>query len=463
MTGQHFDITILGGGPAGYQAAIRAAQLGKKVALVEARHLGGICLNHGCIPTKTIKSSVDLLQRIKQAKAYGLEVGEVRADVPAIIARKTKVVNLLKGSISQLLHGYGITVFEGWGRFASPRQIIVDLNTGEEICLTSAKVILATGSRAVLPKLFTPFQDIIMTTDEILNISKAPSSLLIIGAGAIGVEMAFIMAGLGTTVTLIEALDRILPKEDAEMSEYLTRMLKRQRIKVITGSTVQDVQYNNEFTIRLSDGQELQGEAMLVAAGRAPNLDKLALETIGLNEGHSYLQTNERMETTVPGIYAAGDISGGWLLAHVASAEGITAAENAAGLNSILDYRVIPRCTFSMPEFAAVGLTTEEAKEKYPIQIVTFPFKGLGMAQAMGEWEGLVKLVVHTQTEQILGGHIIGPHASDLIAEITLAMQHNITASGIAQTIHTHPTLSEAIQETAQEALGKAIHVLPRQ
>lgn len=461
MSTQHFDITILGGGPAGYQAAIRAAQLGKIVALIEARHLGGICLNHGCIPTKTIKSSVDLLLKIKQAKSYGLEVGEVRPNVSAIIARKDKVVNLLKGSIMQLLKGYGITIFEGWGRFQSAQQILVTTNSGEEIQFTTEKVIIATGSRPVLPKLFTPWQDKIMTTDELLNISEAPTSLLIIGAGAIGVEMAFILAGLGTNVTLVEALARILPKEDAEMSEYLTRMLKRQRVKVITGSAVQDVQYDNGFTIRLTDNHELQGQAMLVAAGRAPNLEKLALESVGLDGSQGYLKVNKHMETAIPGIYAAGDICGGWLLAHVASAEGITAAENAAGLNSSLDYRVIPRCTFSMPEYAAVGLTTEEAKENGPFRTVSFPFKALGMAQALGEWEGLVKLIVHEQTEQILGGHIIGPHASDLIAEIALAMQHNITVTGITETIHTHPTLTEAISETALAALGKAIHVLP--
>jgi len=458
-----FEITVIGGGPAGYQAAIRAAQLGKKVALIEARHLGGICLNHGCIPTKSLKSSVDLLQKIKQAKSFGIEVSEAKPDLPAIIARKNKIVNLLKSSIAQLLQGYGVAVFEGWGSFLSHRQIAVKLNSGEEIQLNTQKSILATGSRAVLPKLFLPWQDKIMTTDEILQISELPASLVIVGAGAIGVEMAFIMAGLGCNVTLIEVLERILPKEDAEMSDYLARMLKRQRIKLITGSAIERVDHTEEgFVLGLANGQSVQGQALLVAAGRAPNLEGLALEKIGLDASTGgYIKVNEKMETAVPGVYAAGDVSGGWLLAHVASAEGIVAAENAAGLDSSLDYRVIPRCTFSMPEYAAVGLTAQEAKEKYPVKEVSFPFKALGMAQAMGEWEGLVKLVIHADTEQILGGHIIGPHASDLISEIALAMRHKIPASGIAETIHTHPTLSEVVQETALASMGQAIHILP--
>lgn len=461
MTEQYYDIAIIGGGPAGYHAAIRASQLGKKVLLLEARHLGGICLNHGCIPTKTIKSSVDLLQRMKQAKTYGLEIGDAKADIPSIIARKDKVVGLLRGGIAQLLKGNGVTVIEGWGRFVSERRIAVTLQNGEETQVSCGRIIIASGSRAVLPRSFEPWQDKIMTTTELLNYRSALASLIIVGAGAIGVEMAFIMAGLGVDVTLVEAMERILPQEDREMSEYLTRMLKRQRVKVLTGTSIQDIQYQGAFAAKLSDGQVLQSEAMLVAAGRAPNLENLAPETAGLVSSQGYLRVNQRMETNVPGIYAAGDICGGWLLAHVAAAEGTVAAENAAGLNSSLNYRVIPRCTFSMPEYAAVGMSAEEAGQKYPISTVTYPFKSLGMAQAMGEWEGLTKLVVHQKTGEILGGHIIGPHASDLIGEISLAMQHNITAAGIAETIHAHPTLSEAVQETAQGILGKAIHILP--
>lgn len=456
-----FDVVFLGGGPAGYQGAIRAAQLGRRVAVVESRHLGGVCLNRGCIPTKTIKASVDVLYRARRAKDYGLEIdGSVRPDIGAIIARKEKVVGLLRGGVAQLFRGNGVALYEGRGRLAAPGELVVE-GEGSTVRLKAKKVVLATGSRPLLPGPFAGDKQGVLTTDDILNIGAVPVSLLIAGAGAIGVEMASIMAELGSTVTLLEMEGRILPREDAEMAAYLTRMLKRQKVKIITGVSVTEVESGDQVRLALSDGRTLEGEAVLVAAGRKPNIEEIGLEETGLGPEGGSLAVNERMETAVAGIYAAGDITGGWLLAHVAFAEGIVAAENAAGLERRMDYRVVPRCIFSIPEYGAVGLPEEEAKERFPATSFSFPLKSLGMAQAMGEWEGLVKLVVHQKTGVILGGHIIGPHAGDLIAEIALAMRQGIPARGIVDTIHTHPTLSEAVLEAAQAACGQAIHILP--
>lgn len=460
MPHETFDITFLGGGPAGYQGAIRAAQLGMRVAVVELGQLGGVCLNRGCIPTKTIRASVDLLYHARRAKEYGLEIGSVSADIGAVIARKEKVVGLLRGGISQLLRANGVILYEGRGRLVSPVELLVE-SEGVTTLLKTSKIVVATGSRPLLPGPFSGHKQGVLTTDDILNISAVPGSLLIVGAGAVGVEMASIMAGLGCNVTLLETADRILPREDSEMTAYLTRMLKRHRIKIITGVTVTEVEPGDRVRLTLSDNRVMEGDAVLVAAGRALNIESIGLDEVGLSQADSPLAVNDRMETAVPGIYAAGDVTGGWMLAHVAFAEGIVAAENAAGLESRINYRVIPRCVFSIPEYGAVGLSEEEAREQFPAASFSFPLKSLGMAQAMGEWEGMVKLVVHKETDEILGGHIIGPHAGDLVAEIVLAMRQGIPAKGIVETIHIHPTLSEAVLETAQAACGQAIHILP--
>lgn len=460
MPNDKFDVTFLGGGPAGYQGAIRAAQLGMRAAVVEFGQLGGVCLNRGCIPTKTIKASADLLYRARRAKEYGLEIGAVNVNIEAVIARKEKVVGLLRNSVSQLLRGNSVTLFEGRGRLVSPVELLVE-SEGGTTKLKTNKIVIATGSRPLLPGPFAGQKQGVLTTDDILNIRAVPGSLLIVGAGAAGVEMASIMAELGSSVTLLEMADRILPREDSEMTAYLTRMLKRQKVKIITGVAVTEVEPGDRVRLTLSDSRVIESEAVLVAAGRKLNIEDIGLAEAGFSQGDGPLTVNERMETAVPGIYAAGDITGGWMLAHTAFAEGIAAAENAAGLNSRMDYRVVPRCYFSIPEYGAVGLSEDEAKELYPAVSFSFPLKSLGMAQAMGEWEGMVKLVVHKDTGEILGGHIIGPHAGDLIAEIALAMRQGIPAKGIMETIHIHPTLSEAVLETAQAACGQAIHIMP--
>ncbi|MCX5919534.1 MAG: dihydrolipoyl dehydrogenase [Deltaproteobacteria bacterium] len=460
MAEEIYDVVFMGGGSSGYQGAIRAAQLGCRAAVIESRDLGGVCLNRGCIPTKTIKASVDVLHLARRAREYGLQGDSPRPDIAAIIARKDKVVGLLRGGIAQLFRKNGVSLYEGCGRLLSPEELEVAAESGSTR-IRAKKIVIATGSRPLVPEPFSGNKKGVLTTDEILALSAIPASLVIVGAGAIGVEMASIMAGLGSAVTLVEVEGRILPREDAEMSAYLARMLKRQKIKIMTGVKVTEVTPGQKIKLSLSDGRVLEGDTVLVAVGRVPNIEGIGLEKVGLGGTRGPIPVNEHLQTATPGIYAAGDVIGGWLLAHIAFCEGIVAAENSAGLASRMDYRVVPRCVFSLPEYGAVGLSEEEAKERFPTRAFRFPLKSLGMAQAMGEWEGLVKLVVNEKNGQILGGHIIGPHAGILLAEIALAMRHGIPARGIMETIHTHPTLSEAVLVAAQAACGQAIDMLP--
>lgn len=460
MDEKSFDVAFLGGGSAGYKGALRAAQLGCRVAVIESRDLGGVCLNRGCIPTKAIRASVDALLKARRAKDYGLQVDVVWPDIRAIIARKDKVVGLLRNGIAQLFRKNGVSLFEGHGKLLSPDELEVETKGGV-VRLRAKKVVIGTGSRPILPRPFVGHDRGVFTTDDLLDIAAIPESLLIVGAGAIGVEMASIMAGLGSMVTLLEMEKTILPREDGEMSAYLTRMLKRHNVRIMTGISVTELVPGEKMRITLSDGRVLEVDAVLVATGRAPNVERTGLEKIGLDVTKGSLLVNDRMETAIPGLYAAGDVIGGWLLAHVAFSEGIVAAENAAGMESRMDYRVVPRSIFSIPEYAAVGLSEEEATERFSTKAISFPIKSLGMAQAMGEWEGLAKLVVNEKNGEILGGHIIGPHASDLITEVALAMRHNIPAKGVLETIHIHPTLSEAVFGAAQAACGQAIDLLP--
>ncbi|KAF1085049.1 Dihydrolipoyl dehydrogenase [Sporotomaculum syntrophicum] len=455
-----YDVVFLGGGPAGYQGAIRASQLGGRVAVVEQEYLGGVCLNRGCIPTKALRASVEVLRLARKSKSFGINVENVIPNVPAMIARKNRVVELLRGGIEYLFEQNRVDLYQGIGRLLEPGVLEVN----EEDGLTkvyACKVVLATGSRTSRPGFLTGEQPGVLTTDDILEMTAAPASLLVLGGGAVGVEMAVIMVELGSKVTLLEREDRILPREDAEAAAYLQSLLKRRKVKVLTGARVEQVQGDQNVTVTLAGGDTLSAEKLLLAAGRKVNAENIGLENIGMPVDGKPLQVDEHMLTGVPGIYAAGDLAGKTWLAHGAFAEGITAAEHALGRPAAMDYRVVPRCVFSTPEFAAVGMSEEEAKAQYNVKSVTFPFRSLGMAQAMGDWEGMVKLVVDSKTEQLLGGHIVGPHAGDLIAEVALAMQNKIGIRGIVETIHTHPTLSEAVLETAQGVLGLAIHMDP--
>ncbi|MDD5094937.1 MAG: dihydrolipoyl dehydrogenase [Dehalococcoidia bacterium] len=459
---ERYQIAFLGGGPAGYQGAIRAAQLGVRVAVVEEKLLGGVCLNKGCIPTKTVRASAEIGRSMRRAQEYGFQPVEAIPDMTAIIARKERVVASLRWSIERLFQAHRIDLVEGKGRLISPHKIEVEKD-GHADLVEAEKVVISTGSRPATPPAFQQEPGIFLA-DEIFNITSLPSELLVVGGGAIGVEMAAIFQELGTQVTLIEAENRLLPSEDAEMSDYLQGIFRRRRVKTICGVQIESATKNgDQFSMKLSDGATITSGAVLLAVGRHLNIDGIGLEDVGIDVHKGHIKVDEHLQTTMPGVYAAGDAIGGWLLAHVAFAEGICAAECALGRESRMDYRVVPRSIFSMPEYSAVGLSEEEAQNTHNIKVARFPFKSLGMGQAMGEVEGLVKIITDSQTDQILGAHIIGAHASDLVSEIALSMQASVPSSVIMETIHIHPTLSEAVLEVAQALHGQAIHIPPQE
>jgi dihydrolipoamide dehydrogenase len=457
-----YDIVFLGAGPAGYQGAIRAAQLGARVAVVEDRHLGGVCLNWGCIPTKTVRASAEVGRAMRRAGEFGYRPVDVVPDMKAIIARKDRVVSALRGSIGRLFQAYQISVVEGRGRLLAPNRIEVEKD-GVRRLVESTKVVISTGSRAAGLAIF-PGHPRVLLADDLLNVGFLPANLLVIGGGSVGVEMAAIFRELGSQVTIVEALGRLLPHEDAEMAEYLQSMLRRRKVKVICGGRVSAVNEKADgFKVVLADGTELCPDTVLLAVGRHFNTDGIGLVEAGVALENGRVVVDRHMRTSVPGVYAAGDVVGGWLLAHVAFAEGICAAEHAMGMNSAMDYGSVPRCVFTSPEYGAVGVSEEEARSGHAVKVARFPFKSLGMGQATGELEGLVKIVADAQTDRILGAHIIGPHAADLIAEIALAMRADVPSRLIMETIHSHPTLSEAVLEVAQALHGRAIHQLPQE
>ncbi len=461
-----FDMAFLGGGPAGYQGAIRAAQLGAKVAVVEEKFLGGVCLNWGCIPTKTVRASAEAGRTLRRAREFGFQPVEARPDLAAIIARKDRVVNTLRGSIGRLFQAHQITLIEGRGRLTATGGVEVEHNH-QQTLVHANKVVVATGSRPAGLPIF-PKHPRIFLADEALNLNFLPKHLLVVGGGSVGVEMAAIFRELGAEVTLVEALERLLPNEDAEMADYLQGVLKRRKVKILCSARITAVSGGDAlvapaspFKVMLADGTELNPDTIILAVGRKPNTEGLGLAEAGVELSSGRIMVDEHLQTNRPGLYAAGDVVGRWSLAHVAFAEGICAAEHALGRNSAMDYRVVPRCVFTIPEYAAVGVSEAEAQKQQPVKVARFLFKSLGMGQATGELEGLVKIIAHAPTDQILGAHIVGPHAAEMIAELALAMRADLPSRVIMETIHSHPTFSEAVLEVAQALQGQAIHQPP--
>ena len=381
-------------------------------------------------------------------------------DLAAIIARKDRVISALRASIGRLFQAHRIALFEGRGRLATNGGIELD-HDGQPTLVKSNKVVVATGSRPARLPIF-PNHPRILLADEALNLSFLPKQLLVVGGGSVGVEMAAIFRELGVEVTLVEALERLLPNEDAEISDYLHGVLKRRKIKILCSARINSVtEAAEQFKVTLTDGTELNPDTIILAVGRKPNTDNLGLSELGVELNNGRIAVDRHLQTNRPGVYAAGDVIGGWQLAHVAFAEGICAAEHALGQDSAMDYRVVPRCVFTIPEYAAVGVSEAEAQSHQPVKVARFPFKSLGMGQATGELEGLVKIIAHAQTDQILGAHIVGPHAAEMIAEIALAMRASLPSRRIMETIHSHPTFSEAVLEVAQALHGRAIHQPP--
>ncbi len=455
-------VGIIGAGPGGYVAALKAAQLGAEVVVIEDTEVGGTCLNRGCIPTKTLLASTELYSKIKEMDKFGLQLqGEVIPRLDWMMQRKKKVVETQVKGIKGLFKSWGVQLKSGRGRLTAPDRIVVESGEGtEEISID--RVIIATGSRPAEIPVF-PFdgKNILSSTDA-LELQEIPKSMLIVGAGVIGCEFACIFRELGTEVTIVELLPRAVSTEDEEISELLQRELKKKKIKLFTEVKAEKVEIRDDGVHTfLSNGKEIVTEKVLVSIGRAFNTEDLGLEELGIQKGQrGEVKVDEKMRTSLEGVYAVGDVTGGILLAHVASKEGIVAAKNIMGAEEKMDYSTVPAAIFTSPEIASVGLREYQAKEK-GIDYITghFQFRALGKAHAMGEISGLIKVIADRKTDKVLGVHIIGPHASDLIHEAALAIKASLKVKDIAETIHAHPTLSEGLMEASEDVHGMAIHM----
>jgi len=452
-------IVIIGGGPAGYVAAIRASQLGGEVILIEKDKVGGTCLNVGCIPTKSLVACAELFFTMKKAASFGIEAKDIRADLATIVQRKDKIVSRLVGGVEFLLKKNKVEILQGEGQLKNPEKIEVTTAKGPREQIDYDQLILATGSKSAIPQSFNFDGKNVLSSKELLSLSKLPSHLLIVGGGVIGVEFASIFQALGSQVTIVEMLPRLIATEDEEISRQLSKELTKQGIKIKLQTEIERINIGTSgVSCSLGSGEQISCEKVLVAVGRKPNTE--GFPEIGLKIEDGYVQVNERMETNLKNIYAIGDITGPPLLAHKASKEGLVAAENALGGDAAMEYRVVPNCIFTIPEVASVGLSEAKAKEEgHEISLGKFPFSALGRAHCLGETQGLVKIVADKETEEVLGIHIIGPHASDLIAEAALGIQMEATVEELQETIHAHPTLPEALSEAAHTLHGRGIHI----
>jgi dihydrolipoamide dehydrogenase len=460
-----YDVAIVGGGPGGYVAAIRAAQLGGRVALVEKDRVGGVCLNRGCIPTKALVRSVNSLREARTAAQFGIIVSEPAFDFAAILAHKDAVVAKLVGGVESLLRAHRVDLYPGSGTIVRPDLVRVISPDSAITELVARHVIVATGSVAGRPPIAGLDTPGVLIGEEILNLDQVPTSLIVIGGGVVGLEFASIFQTLGSQVTVIEMLPALLPAVDQEISQRYGIYLRKSGTRVFLQARVEAIRPTETGQVSVffsTDGREQHEEAerVLVATGRVPFSDGLGLEALGVRVEKGAVVTNERLQTNVPGVYAVGDVTGRVMLAHVASRQGEVAVENILGHPAEIDYHAVPNCVFTDPEIAGVGLTEQEAKEQnLECEVAKFPFIASGKALAMGQTAGLVKLICEQGSGKVLGMHVLGAHASDLIAEGTLAVQLGATAKDIADTIHAHPTLPEATMEAAKlAAYGAAIH-----
>jgi len=462
MTPTHYDVAIIGGGPGGYVAAIRAAQLGKKTVIIERAALGGICLNWGCIPTKALLKSAEVLRSAQKAKKYGVSVGDVGVDFPAVIGRSRQVAESLSKGVDFLMKKNKVNVIAGSARLLGDGQVLIDTDTQ----ISADNIIIATGARP-RPMPGASFDGtVIISSKEAMNLPEIPKRLVIVGAGAIGVEFADFYAAMGSQVTLIEMLPQLLPIEDEEVSAELEKLFKRKKIKALTETRVENISIsNNQARIKVRTKKdeilELEADRVLVAIGVQGNVEDLGLNSAGVDLEKGWIKTNKYMQTSASGIYAIGDVAGPPWLAHVASHEGITAVEHLAGLNvKPMSYDNVPGCTYCSPQVASIGLTEKAAREAgYELKIGKFPYRVSGKAMAAGETDGFTKLIFDAKYGELLGAHIIGAEATELIAEIGIARSLEVTHEAILETMHAHPTLSEMISEATGLALDRGIHL----
>ena len=461
------DIIVIGGGPGGYVAAIHASQLGARVTVVEKERLGGTCLNKGCIPTKVLYKNAEIINQLKSINEFGISIDAYMVNMPDMIKRKQNIVTRLTDGVGQLLKANSVEVVYGTAKLVEKGIVEVTGSNGEIFKLQGKNILISTGSRPAIPPIPGAELPGIMSSDDILEGESIPKSLTIIGGGVIGIEYAGIFSALGAEVTVIEFLPRILANLDGEISKRIPLFLKKKGITFETETRVKEIKEADHGFDILAEGKkgekQIHSEAVLISTGRRPNIDGLNLDTLGVAYDKKGIKVDEHFSTNVPGIYAIGDAVGGYMLAHVASEEGKVAVENILGLESHMNYSAVPSCVFSFPEIATVGLAEEEAQIKgISYNSGKFMFGANGKAMAMGEEEGFIKVLNEKETGIIIGVHIIGPHASDLIQEGVLAVQNKMTVEEISKTIHAHPTLSEAFVEAALAAENKAIHVMPR-
>ncbi len=467
MGPREFDLVILGGGPAGYVAAIRAAQLKFKTAIVESERLGGVCLNWGCIPAKALLKSAELHLEMRRLRQFGIEAEVKGLNFSRIIARSRQVADRSSMGVEYLIKTNGVEKIEGKGRLVAPNEIEVVGKGSYEVKerLRARHIVVATGGH---PKSLPGVEfdgERIITYKEAISLGAQPESLVVIGAGAIGVEFAFFYAALGTKVTLLEMLEQVLPLEDAEIADALAKSLSKLGIEIHTSAPVKSVQKTDTGVTIIAQGSKeeiaLHGDMALVAIGIGGNTEGLGLEGLGVKLERGFVVVNEKCQTNVPGIWAIGDVIGPPLLAHVASREAICCIEEIAGLMPApIDYESIPACTYSQPQVASVGWTEKMCREKgIETRTGKFPFVASGKARAAGDIEGFVKVIYDAQNGRLLGAHLIGSGVTELIAELTLARTHQMTGKDILRSLHPHPTLSEAVMEATAAALGEAIHL----
>ena len=458
-----YDVGIIGGGPGGYVAAIKAAQLGGSVCLIEKGEWGGTCLNRGCIPTKTLFAVANLATQVQEASAFGVNIsGEATIDYAQVLDHKASVIKQLTGGIAQLLKANGVDTHNGTATLTDRNTIVVSKPDGTTEQLHAKNIIIATGSEPAELPVFEIDEEQVLTTTGILNLTKLPESLLIVGGGVSGCEFASIFSALGCQVTVLELLPTILATEDVQVIRHIQLFMKRKGIAIHTGAKLTHVKKSeSDVTAVLESGEEITAEKMLISIGRRYNTENMGLEKVGVHTEDGKIVVDAQMQTNVPGIYAVGDVASRYLLAHVASAEGKIAAQNCLGDPVEMDYQVVPWCVFTLPEIGHVGMTEKEATDEgYEVKIGRFPYAANGKALGLRETDGFVKTVSDVDSGDILGVHIVGAHASILIHEAAVGVRLGASAMDIAGTIHAHPTLSEMVMESAEAAYGRAIHSL---
>ncbi len=465
MSTYDYDVAILGGGPGGYVAAIRAAQLGLKPVVVEREHLGGVCLNWGCIPTKALLRNAEVARLLTEGKEFGFSAEGVTLDYAAAIERSRKVAARLVKGVELLMRNNGIAVVWGSGKLTSSHTVEVALNDGGMASLSAGAIIIATGSRARLLPGLEADGERILTARHALERRTLPASAIIIGAGPIGLEFATVWNAYGAQVTVVEMLEHVLPAEDEEAAAELARALKRAKINVLTSTRVERIEKGEQgVRVQVSGPkgeQTLEAEVALVAIGVQPNSAHLGLEALGVETERGWIKVDGKMQTSVPGVYAIGDVNGLLPLAHVASAQGILAVETIAGeRRAPFDVNLMPRGTYTSPQVASFGLSETKARELgVTVRVGKFPFLPNGKALGLGEAQGFVKIVADANTQGILGAVIVGPEATELLPELVLAARMGLTPEDVARTVHAHPTLNEAVMEAAHGVFGKPLHL----